>query len=117
MKQNSTVSIAFPDEESFSPALPQNQMLPLSRHIDRLKLKSVEVSKEVIAESLEKFIQDIDEILAKIPLAKKVEIDEVTLSVGVTAEGGIQWIASVNSGASSSMTLKFKIKKDKNGAK
>lgn len=106
MKNKSTITMLFVEQEK-----PVQQLLP---SLQGLKLKLVEVKKEVLSKSLSELISDINELLESLPiLNERAILDQVSIAVQFSAEGGVACIASASAGFSNSMTLTFKVQPPK----
>jgi hypothetical protein len=107
MNRKSVVTMSFPEEGKS-----QKQFIPSIRKLGR---KLVDVDKKAILKSLNGLISDVTEILDNLSTDNpKVKLDEVSIGVEFTTEGGIAWVASVTAGTSSSMTLTFKVDANEN---
>jgi hypothetical protein len=97
--------MAFIDEEKSS-----RQLFPTQR----LRFKLSEVSKAAISKSLCELVGDLDELLGNLPsLCRDISLDQVSIAVQLTTEGGVAWVAQASTGMSNSMTLTFKVQRSK----
>ena len=81
-------------------------------NLESTSLRTVEVSKNVLAESLAGLLGDVNEMIAQAH-AKcdgPARIDEIAVSLNVSRNGGIHWIASLGANVSGGMTVRFKVK-------
>lgn len=106
MKKKSTITMAFIEYEK-----QRHQLLPSP---SGLKSKLIEVKKEAISNSLVNLISDLKEILERLPVSNgSIILDQTSIAVEFTAEGGVAWVASANVSLSNSMILTFKIRPKK----
>lgn len=108
MNKKTTISAIFIEGQEIP--MKGRQMLP---SLSDLKNKVVEINKNTLSQSLSEIIDEMDEVLAKAIEEKttgKVQLKEVSIAVQININGGIQWIANINSGITNSMTLTFKLK-------
>ncbi len=69
----------------------------------------VVMNVETLKNSLTDFLQSINQLLAGIPtVTAPFKLDEIELSVEVSAEGSIQLVGGVKVGATGGITLKLK---------
>lgn len=68
------------------------------------------LSPEILHKSLEDFCQGVGQILIGTRQVGEFELEEVTLQVEVSAEGGFELIGVSKAGGAASMQLKFKRK-------
>lgn len=97
------IAMAFQDEEE-----PIRKMFP---SFENLKMKIMEVKKDVLSESLRNLINDMEDILEAVDSdVSKINLKQVSISVQFNSEGGIAWIGSAKTGVTNSMTLTFNIR-------
>lgn len=108
MNKKNTIDLVFIKEE-IEPEL-DNNMFPIeiSGNIHKFE-------KETIINSLNNLIADVSEILDKVKsnTNDRIELEQLSIAAQINAQGGITWIANVNTGITNSMVLTFKIKKSK----
>jgi hypothetical protein len=80
----------------------------------QIRGRIVEIKKGLLAASLNSLVSDIHEIIKQLPTTSdKSELDTISVSVQVGAEGGAALVVSANANVSSGMTLTIKLKKNK----
>jgi hypothetical protein len=69
----------------------------------------VSVDVELLKNNLSGFFESINHLLSAIPkAAEPFKLDEIELSIEVSAEGSIQLVGGVKAGATGGITLKLK---------
>src|SRR5258708_26220480 len=74
-------------------------------------LRAVEVSKAVMRASLAELVKDVNDMLCDTDdRSGEASIDQVSVSVQITRNGQLQWIAGVGANVGSSMTVTVKVR-------
>lgn len=77
------------------------------------KEKIMKFKKEELAESFSDFFDDITDILSKLKNKNdSIELDQITTSVQISANGGVHLIGMASVGLANTITLTFKLKKE-----
>jgi malonyl CoA-acyl carrier protein transacylase len=84
-------------------------LLPGSR---RLAARVHEIQKSVLTQSLSSLVNDLHEIVGKLPAStQQSELETMSIAIQISAEGGAAMIISGTVEAANSVTLTFKLKK------
>lgn len=106
MNDKDTLPFIFYDEKESSEQA--RQAIP---GFAQLRARVVELKKSVLIKSLNSLVSDIREVIEQLPNSgNKSELETVSISVQVSATGGVAIVASAGSEISNAMTLTFRLK-------
>ena len=89
----------------------KGEMPTVSKEQERFAMVISEVPLETLSQSLSDFSAEMDKVFAKADQESKCfSLEEIELSVEISASGGVRLIGSFEAGASGSVKLKFKRK-------
>lgn len=105
-KETITFLVAEPEEDESLPGL---QLIPGA---SKVVLKTVTVSVDALRTSIQKLTTDVNLLFQSVAAdAGPARLDQVSVAVQVTSQGGIQWIASLGGAVQGTMTVSFKLRK------
>lgn len=87
--------------------IPGRRMFPGTR---AAATRVVDVPVASLRDAISKVTTQIEELFKSVPVHKgSVHLDEITVSLQVSADGGIRWVAGIGSSVSSTITLTFRV--------
>jgi hypothetical protein len=106
MNERNTITAILYERDT---ATNQQQLVP---GVLKLQARMIEIKKEVIAQSLSTLIGDLHDIVNQLPATNGIsELETLSVSVQLSANGGAVMIVSANAEITNAITLTFKIKK------
>jgi len=106
MNGKETITVIFYDEPE---GTEQQHLAP---GLKGLQARVVEMKKDVLAKSLSTLISDVHDVLEQLPISSdKSELESISVSVQIGAQGGVAMVVSANTEVANTITLNFRLLK------